>query len=120
MHTTASNEFISADMRRRALQSLRKSRHFLVMGLGVRMGRGDDPFPATVSSCDIPALQLKVVKLVGEGRLLVGRTVSPRQTHKVAPKVCSSSLTGSVSFCSTARSCHSSASGTATAKKCSG
>jgi hypothetical protein len=61
---------ISFEARRAAVQSQRRSQHFMVLGLGLglRIGPQDDPLPATVSSCDRPALVLKVLRLAGDDK----------------------------------------------------
>src|SRR5258707_13595558 len=46
--------------------NLSKSRFFLVLGLGAQLETGQNPLPATLSSCSRPNVVLKVVRLASK------------------------------------------------------
>jgi hypothetical protein len=64
---------ISAEDRSALISALKRSRHFLVLGLGVRAATEERPLPETVSSCDDPQVRLKVLSLAGKERSRVPR-----------------------------------------------
>jgi hypothetical protein len=60
--------------RRAARLNLKKSRFFLVLGLGLQLGTEENPLPATLATCPSPNAVLRVVKLASKKWRKMGNT----------------------------------------------